>query len=193
MIRVTRVATDGVALYCPRMGLPDEESERGALEDRGAQRPLETDPLSYVELGAVEVGLGPDGLPVIGGNKRPPALGLFRESFICNSSPAVANEHGGLDGPARPKCRHLAQLVTDAEGEIQGDDDDIEKRPKRIRRFCRALASQSELMEVSDTNVYACDLRDPPDPQTAGRIEAFEDRQRQIADESKKKSKTIEV
>jgi hypothetical protein len=123
---------------------------------------------------------------VIGGEPRPPALGLFVESFICNAAPSE-------DGDPRPKCAHLAQLVTDAEGELQGLDDDLEARPKRIRRFCRALASQSELMELSDVNVYACDLRDPLDPRSQARVEQFEARQREIANESKKKSKTIEV
>jgi hypothetical protein len=148
---------------------------------------MAVDPLDYVELGAVEVGMGPDGMPMIGGASRPPALGLFVESFVCNAAPA----HDGHD--PRPKCAHLAQIVTDAEGDFREAGDDIAKRPKRIRRFCRALAAQSELMELSDTNVYACDLRDPPDPASAARVEAFEARQRKIANEHKAKSKTFEV
>lgn len=168
------------------MGLPpddagDEEREYAA----GQQRPLELNQHEYVELGPARAALGPDGLPVMLGEARSGGIGLFGDTFICNALPA----EGERD--ARPKCRHLAQIVTDHEGDFSGMD--AKERPKQIRRFCRALAALSELFDLTDMNLYACDLRDPPDPASQQTIEAIEARQREMAEQGVTNTKTFEV
>ncbi len=179
------------------MGLSDDEvrehedwvrrttdAEKGPLDDRLMQ-PNELDASQYVELGAVEVSEGPDGLPVIGGNPRPSALGLFVESFVCNAAPADGER------PERPKCDHLAQLVTDFPGDFV--DQPLSERPKRILRWCLKIASTTEPMDLRDQNIYACELRSPPDSTSSRLIERVEAHQRAVALEGKTKSKTFEV
>ena len=174
------------------MGLPDDEGagdERPLVE--GDQRPLELDPIAYVELGGVSVVTGPDGDPMIAGAEpRAPGIGLFDDTFICNSVLGSRSPTGQVSEP-RPKCEHLAQLVMDAMGGNRGLAE--ADRPKRIRRFCRALAAQSELMDLTDANVYACDLREPAAEGSTAVIEDFEAQQRKIAIEAKTRSKIFEV
>jgi hypothetical protein len=162
------------------MGLPDEDDER-APREVGSQRPLELDPAAYVELGAAEVGIGPDGLPLMaGGAPRAPAPGLTADRFVCASA------------PGRDVCVHLGQLLLDAPGEYHGDDPAQEK-PMRLARYCTRLAAQTELLDLTDTQVHACTLRQPPDPVSSARIERFEARQRAIAAAAETTSKTFEV
>ena len=79
-------------------------------------------------------------------------------------------------------------MLLPAEGIVRGF-----KKPLQIRRFCTKLASQSELLELTDCTVYACTLRSPVDPGSAGRIEKFEAAQRKIAEESAQTGGQIEI
>jgi hypothetical protein len=186
------------------MGLSDEERRRwrreredelgGADEEEapepGAQRPVSFDPYDDVELGAAQVAMGTDGMPVMVGQPRPKGLGLFVETFVCTSAPGEVAPDGKKREP-RARCKHLAQILTDHEGDFRGMDET--ERPKMIRRYCLRLAALSELFELTDRNIYACDLRDPPDLGAADIVQTFEARQRTSALENKTKSKTFEV
>ncbi|HEY5657921.1 MAG TPA: hypothetical protein VIY27_09045 [Myxococcota bacterium] len=173
------------------MGLSDDdEGDDRALDEPGAQRPMSFDPYDDVELGAAQVAMGADGMPVMVGQPRPKGLGLFVETFVCTSAPGEVAPNGETREP-RARCKHLAQILTDHEGDFRGMDE--MERPKRIRRYCRGLAALSELFDLTDRNIYACDLRDPPDPRAGDIVESFEARQRKSALENKTKSKTFEV
>jgi hypothetical protein len=55
-----------------------------------------------------------------------------------------------LAGP----CKHYAAILVDANVES------VEPM-KLLRRFCRALATANELMEVSEGSIFACNLYEP--------------------------------
>ena len=173
------------------MGLSDDaEGEDRALDEAGAQRPLSFDPYADVELGAAQVAMDADGLSVMVGQPRPKGLGLFVETFICTSAPGEVAPDGEKREP-RARCKHLAQILTDHEGDFRGMDE--MERPKMIRRYCRGLAALSELFDLPARHIYACDLRDPPDPRAGDIVDSLDARPRKSALEHKTKSKIFEV
>lgn len=152
---------------------PDEREPVGPLS---TQVPLEVESHKYVELGEVRMVSAPGGVMVAPGEPAQPADYLTEDSFVCSST------------PTRPVCEGYAAMLLPAEGIVRGF-----KQPLQIRRFCTRLASQSELLELTDCTVYACTLRSPRDPNSAGRIEAFEAKQRQIAEESAQTGGQVEI
>jgi len=148
----------------------------GAKEP-GAQVPLSTDPYGYVEHANVQVVAAPDGTPRFAGGPPPePPEGLTTDNFVCSSA------------PGRAPCRYYGALVLDAEGQIRGSH-----KPRQIKRYCTKLASQSELMELTDSNVYACTLRDPPDPGSQSVVDRLEERQRELADDAQKEAGEFDI
>lgn len=155
--------------------LPPVE-EKSGLDDDRTQRGMEVDTSRYYETGRATMGRGADGLPVMQG--PPPAgpgPGLTEDGLICNKS------------QGRTACRYYAAVLLPADGVTRGFD-----QPKQIRRFCTRLQTASELFEITD-DVYACTLRDPPDPQSAKLIDDFEAKQRAITEETQQKSATLDL
>lgn len=137
------------------------------------QRPMEVSPASYVDLGAAQMVIGADGMPTVAGEPRPAADGLSSWSFICSADPATG----------RPACKYSGSVLVTAEGMIKGFG---KEQPRAIRRFCTKLAAQSELMELTEVEVFACTLRSPVDPASAEVIALFELRQKKAASEASK-------
>lgn len=162
----------------PDESLPGDidPDEREPVGPQKSQVPLEIDLHKYVELGAVHVMQAPGGVMIAPGEPAQPSDYLTEDSFVCAST------------PTRPVCAGYAAMLLPAEGIVRGF-----KKPLQIRRFCTRLASQSELLELTDATVYACTLRSPADPGSAGRIEKFEAEQRKIAVESAQKSGRIKI
>lgn len=152
---------------------PDERAPVGPLS---TQVPLEIDLHKYAELGAVQVVTAPGGAMIVPGEPAQPGDYLTEDSFICSAT------------PTRPACIGYAAMLLPAEGIVRGFE-----RPLQIRRLCTRLASQSELLELTDATVYACTLRSPRDENSAKRIEMFEAKQRKLAEESAQKSGEIEI
>lgn len=145
--------------------------EEGSGVDR-SQRPMEVDRSRYYETGQLNVTEGPLGqLPVIGGEApAPPGSGLTVDNFVCNAA------------PGRPACEYYAAVLLPADGEARGFGP-----MRQIRRFCRAMATASELFEL-DGDLYACTLRKPVHEPSVRAIEAFEAKQRAIAEETNETS-----
>jgi hypothetical protein len=153
-----------------------DPDEREPVGPPSTQVPLQIDPYKYAELGAVQVVSAPGGVMIAPGEPAQPSDYLTEDSFICSAT------------PTRPACIGYAALLLPAEGIVRGFE-----RPLQIRRLCTRLASQSELLELTDATVYACTLRSPQDENSAKRIEMFEGKQRKIAEESAQKSGEIEI
>jgi len=153
-----------------------DPDEREPVDLPATQVPLEVDSHKYAQLGAVQMVSAPGGVMVAPGEPAQPVDYLTEDSFVCSST------------PSRPVCTGYAAMLLPAEGIVRGF-----VRPLQIRRFCTKLASQSELLELTDCTVYACTLRSPPDPKSAEKIATFEAKQRQIAEESAQKSGKLEI
>lgn len=145
--------------------------------------PLEAnDTFSYKKTGYVAMVPSPDGGPGAvpsGGLPEGPGEGLTAESMVC-----IEDLRSG-----RAECIHHVALLWPAPGDTKG----MERKPLQLRRFCTKLASQSELMELTDTEVYACTARSPKDDQSVGLIRNFEKKQREIAEEAKRTSGKFEL
>jgi hypothetical protein len=153
---------------------PSTEDEKD-LEPR-TQRGMEVDPNRYYETGRAAVGRGPDGMPLMQGDPPPPPpSGLTVEGLVCNRA------------PGRDPCRYYGAVLTKAEGVARGFE-----QMHQIRRFCTRLATAAELFEI-DQDMIACTLRDPPEERSRQVIDDFEDRQRDIADESAQKSAKLDL
>jgi hypothetical protein len=153
-------------------GIFDDPADEGAPPvERPVQRPMATKPSDYYEAGRLNVGVGHDGLPVIGG-ERPmePDEGWSDDNLVCE----------GAEG--REPCAHFVALLVPADGVARGYGE-----LRQIRRFCTKLATASELFEITD-NVYACGARSPSDPKSAALLTNFVDRQKQMARDAAEKS-----
>ena len=164
--------------YDPNEELPGDvdPDETEPIDIPRSQVPLEMDVHKYAELGFVQVVAAPGGVMIAPGEPAQPSDYLTEDSFVCSST------------PTRPVCEGYAAMLMPAEGIVRGFE-----KPLQIRRFCRKLASQSELLELTDATVYACTLRSPPDEQSEARIAAFEAKQRKIAEESAETGGKIEI
>jgi len=146
-------------------GIFEENSEESEAIERPAQRGVEVDSSRYYETGAVAVGIGADGLPVVGGGApQGPDEGLTVENLICNAA------------PGRPACEHYTAIITPADGVAKGYGREL----RQIRRFCSRLQTASELWEI-DGRIFACSARRPRDERSAAEIEQFEAQQKEIA------------
>jgi hypothetical protein len=157
-------------------GVFDEPSGEGPAEiERPRQRPMEVDRNAYYETGTLMVGVGGDGLPVIGGGApEEPEEGITDDNLVC----------GGA--PGRLPCEHYIAVLLRADGVAKGFGD-----MKQIRRFCKRLSTAAELFEV-DIDIYACTSRNPPDAPSAALIDDFEARQKAVAEEAAEKSGTLD-
>ncbi len=160
--------------------LPEKQLDEDAESEHKNQKPFSVSQSNYVSLGSVRMVPGPDGLPIPSGEPRPPAEWLTDDNFVC----ASAVEYG------RVACRYYAALLVPHEGQVKGFGNN---KPKSLRRFCTKLAAQSELMELTETEVFACTLRDPPDPSSAAKIEAFEAEQKRLAESIRKEHEEIDL
>jgi len=163
--------------------LPQHDDEDGSADLEKAlktQRPMEVSTSKYVDLGAAQMVIGADGMPVVAGEPRPPGEGLSRDNFIC-----AADETAG-----RAPCQYYAAVLLTAEGTIKGFG---KEQPRALRRFCTKLAAQSELMELTETEVFACTLRSPVDAVSAAVILAFESRQKIAAAAAAKTNDSFEI
>jgi len=143
------------------------EKEPAASLDAPTQMPMSTHASDYYEPGRVAVAADPKGGVIIEGDPPPdPPDGLTDENLVCAAS------------ESRPPCRHYIAILGDAEGVTKGAE-----RQKQVRRFCRALSTASELMDLEGTNVYACTAREPQDLVSADRLVAFERQQKAKAAE----------
>lgn len=157
-------------------GVFDEPAEEGAGEvERPRQRPMEIDRNRYYETGALMVGMGNDGLPVIGGTRSDgPEPGIDDDNLICSKA------------SGRPPCEHFVAVLLRADGVAKGFGP-----MRQIRRFCKRLSTASELFEV-DVDVYACTSREPQDPKSALLLDEFEDRQKALSEEGAEKTGNLD-
>lgn len=152
----------------PRGGIfDDEDPEAPKPLEEPSQRGMETDWSQYFEPGQAQMAPGRDGMPVLAGadDTSQPQEGLSDSNLICTGA------------PGRPPCRYYTALLVPAPGEAKGFD-----KLRHIRRFCRLLATASELFEITD-DVYACTGRDPQDETSVQQIRDIEDRQKRLARE----------
>lgn len=164
--------------------MPDDaDADEGSADLEKAnrtQRPMEVSAANYVDLGAAQMVIGADGMPVLAGEPRPAGDGLSSSNFIC-----AADQDTG-----RPPCQFYAAVLLTAEGTVKGFG---KEQPRALRRFCTKLAAQSELMELTETDVFACTLRSPVDFVSAAVIATFESRQKHIAAAAAKTSDDFEI
>lgn len=164
--------------------IPDTSDAESGSEDLEralkTQRPMEVSTSNYVDLGAAQMVIGADGMPVLSGNPRPIGDGLSTSNFVCS-----ADQSAG-----RPACQYYAAVLLTAEGTIKGFG---KEQPRALRRFCTKLAAQSELMELTETDVFACTLRSPVDLVSAAVIATFESKQKTIAAEASKTEDSFEI
>jgi len=159
----------------------DPEEGPAALEKAlRTQRPMEVSTTNYVDLGAAQMVIGADGMPVVSGEPRPMSEGLSSSNFVCS-----ADEDAG-----RPPCQYYAAVLLTAEGTIKGFG---KEQPRALRRFCTKLAAQSELMELTETEVFACTLRSPVDVASATVILNFESRQKAISADLSKTTDSFDI
>lgn len=158
----------------------EAEAENRPLDEEGDeprhQRPMEVDPSLYYETGRLNVMEGPPGrLPEILGDPPPlPDPGMTVDSFVCNAA------------AGRLACEFYGAVLLPAAGSAKGFSP-----MRQIRRFCTRLATASELFEL-EGDVYACTLRRPLHESSTREIEAFEERQRKLAEEVGEKSGSLE-
>ena len=153
----------------------DEPDEGPVPIERPSQRPMEVNRNRYYETGALMVGMGGDGLPVIGGQLPDgPEEGVTDDNLVCTKA------------PGRPVCEHYVAIILRADGVAKGFG-----TMRQIRRFCKRLSTASELFEV-DIDIYACTSRSPQDSRSAAIIDDFEARQKDITKESAEKSGTLD-
>ena len=125
----------------------------------------------YAETGTLNVGVGSDGLPVIGGElPSEPEGGWSDANLVCAES------------LGRPRCNNFIAILTPADGMARGFGE-----MRQIRRFCTKLATSTELFEI-DGNIYACGARSPRDPKSDEILRDFEDRQKDMTNESAEKA-----
>lgn len=162
--------------------IPENDEDEVPELDRNnkTQRKLEVSSASYVELGAAQMVIGDDGMPVLTGEPRALSEGLSGSNFVCAADP----------GTGRPACDYYAAVILTAEGTVKGFG---KEKPRALRRFCTKLAAQSELMELTETEVFACTLRTPKDLASAAIITDFEGRQKKIAAEAAKTTDNFEI
>lgn len=68
--------------------------------------------------------------------------------------------------PIRPQCRNYARQMVNFPGE---------RGHHAVRRFCQALRTEDgEFESLGGAEVYACELRNPPDPQSAKKLNEFD-------------------
>jgi hypothetical protein len=137
---------------------------------------MEVDRSKYYEPGRLNVAEGPLGqLPTVGGETPVgPEPGLRVDNFVCNGIPFPRRD----EVPSgREPCRFYAAVLLPADGVARGFGE-----MKQIRRFCLKMATASELFEL-DGDVFACTLRDPQDQASIMKINDFEARQRQLAED----------
>lgn len=157
---------------------PSDETVEPTHEP-GDQVALSVDSLDYARAAEPRMVPGADGMPVMAGatmNPQPPP-GLTEENFVC------------IAGKGRPVCIHYRAVLLDANGTNSG----LGEPMKQLRRYCTKLASQTELMELSEVNVYACLVREPEDSRSAAVLAAFEERQKEAAARAAQTSETFEV
>ncbi len=158
----------------------DEEESPDIERNNRTLRKLEVSTSDYVELGAAQMVIGEDGMPVVAGEPRPPSEGLSANNFVCAADTSTG----------RPACDYYAAVILTAEGTVKGFG---AEKPRALRRFCTKLAAQSELMELTETEVFACTLRSPKDLASAAVIVDFETRQKKIAAEAAKTTDNFEI
>jgi hypothetical protein len=153
-------------------GIFDEPDDEGAPPvERPAQRPMAIRPSDYAETGRLNVGVGHDGMPMVGGEQATgPGEGWSETNLICG------------EAPGRQACQNFIALLTPADGEARGFGE-----LRQIRRFCTRLATAAELFEI-DGNIYACSARSPSDPKSLKVLQDFEQRQKQITEDVAEKS-----
>jgi hypothetical protein len=134
------------------------------------------------------VGPGPDGFPIEHdppGDPNPPSM--VPENLVCMAQPIV--EAGKNDGgdfiPARhqalPPCRFYARQLCPLPEEIFGR--------KFIRRLCAHPGMKTlsgAFLDLTDDAMFACELRDPPDPRTNGELNSRDERLLRRAQDQRK-------
>jgi hypothetical protein len=159
------VSNDKRGIFDPKRA---EKADEPADLSQASQTGMKTHASEYYEPGRVAVGMAPGGgVRIEGDPPPPPPEGLTDDNLICTSA------------ADRPECEHYVALLLDAEGVFRGGS----TQPRQIRRFCRRLATASELMDLEGLNVYACSSRSPRDSVSAGLLRKFEDHQREKAAE----------
>lgn len=66
------------------------------------------------------------------------AQAISPENFVC------------LKGP----CKHYAEVL------VKYDAGNIDREFFQVRRYCKALSANNELMELTDGNIYRCSLHE---------------------------------
>lgn len=66
------------------------------------------------------------------------ATSITPENFVC------------LKGP----CKHYAEVL------VKFDAGNVDKEFFQVRRYCKALSANNELMELTDGNIYRCSLHE---------------------------------
>jgi len=177
------------------MGADDEIPVAGddgkpslGMAPREFQVPLPASPLgAHVEFGALAVVEGAPGQGVQLQVEDPgPKSWVSARTLVCKSDPATG----------RRPCRFYAPMLTEAEGKIAGFE-----APQQIHRFCLRLASQSELMKIGETQIFACLLRESVSDEEMARrdqdsvrmIEAFEAKQENMSREASREAGDINV
>lgn len=66
------------------------------------------------------------------------ATSISPKNFVC------------LNGP----CKHYAEVL------VKYDSGNVDREFFQVRRYCKALSANNELMELTDSNIYRCSLHE---------------------------------
>lgn len=156
--------------------LMKSDEERDAEEAARDQRGNAIDSTDYYATGRAGVAIGPDGMPLMGGEQpSQPEPGLTYENLVCT------------EGPDRPACGNYVAIIVPAPGVARGFGE-----LRQIRRFCTRLATAAELWAITG-NIYACSARTPQDVISIRKLNEFEKKQREMERETSQKKDSVDL
>lgn len=154
----------------------EELTQRRRLGDLDWERPRLDDPLYQENPQPHGFGMDPnDGLPapqVTTTFQDTEAADLTPERFVC-----MATE-------GRKQCSHYRrQLLPSAS----------DKNLRVCLRYCAAIRNETgEMTDLGNTEVLACEFRDPPDPESNKRLEEFDAELARRQDERRKEAEVFD-
>lgn len=125
-----------------------------------------------------------DGLPrpaIMSSFEDTEAADLTPERFVCMAKEGVTRLtiFGRKTKGGREQCKHYRRQLLPSS----------DKERKVGMRYCTAVVSAGEMTDLANTEVLACEFRDPRDPESEKQLEDFDnvimERQRQRDEDEK--------
>jgi hypothetical protein len=141
-----------------------------------------------------EVTRTPDGrywVPAALAARRTPTFGRLLALAFCTSAAPVPDEETKQPvisfevKPVRPQCRHFVRQMTD----LSDNTDHV-----FLARLCTARRDDGgEFLSIRDSQIFACDMRDPRDESSSDRIEQFDRNKIALGEERAAESDAFDI